>query len=424
MMKEDFLHYIWKFQKFNTSDLKCTEGNVISILYNGEYLSSSGPDFFNAKIIIGNQLWVGNVEIHLKSSDWYAHQHHQDLNYQNVILHVVWEHDVDIVNRFGLPIPTLEFREIVDKRLLKRYNTSFYNSILPCKENLSHVEKDKIHWWQLQLMLNKLNDKSSIIEQKLSTVNNYWEEVFTQQLFKNFGTLVNGEAFEQVFIQTPYRVFNKVRDNAVTLEALLFGQAGMLPREPIDSYTRELVKEYELLKTKYQIQPISGRIEFFKLRPDNFPTIRISQFCDLISRNKSLFFELMSIISLGDFYEKLTAEASNYWKSHYVFDKQSIKVKNKGLTISFIELLLINTILPFKYAYDKLNKENIADSVLNVYEEMNFEKNQIVDIYPEEYFHKRNALHSQSLVYLNKVYCRQKRCMSCEVGVQIIKNNL
>lgn len=423
MMKEDFLHYIWKFLKFNTSDLKCTEGNVISILHNGEYLSSSGPDFFNAKIIIGDQLWVGNVEIHLKSSDWYAHQHHQDENYQNVILHVVWEHDVDIVNRFGLPIPTLELKHIVDPKLLKKYNTSFHHPALPCKENLVQVSKDKVHWWQLQLMINKLNEKSALIENKVSAANNYWEEVFTQQLFKNFGTLVNGMVFEEVINQTTYQVFNKLRANTISLEALLFGQAGMLPKDPIDNYTMELCREYKFLKNKYQLEPISSRVQFFKLRPDNFPTIRMSQFCHLISNNQSLFFELMSTNSLKHFYIKLSAEVSEYWKSHYVFDKLSTKMKNKSLSKSFIELLLINTVLPFKYAYHK-HKEEVVDEVLAIYEEMQFEMNAIVNIYPKEYFFKQNALHSQSLVYLNKVYCRQKKCMSCEIGVQIVKNNL
>ena len=422
-MKEDFLHYVWRFLKFETSNLSTTNGKPVVILDNGSYNQLSGPDFFNAKIEIDNQLWAGNVEIHIRSSDWYAHQHQTDINYQNVILHVVFEDDLEVVDRFGFPLPTLELKNLITPDLIEFYKNQFLNTKkLKCDNLLYNISREKIEIYQNQLLLKKLDAKAIEIHSLLKQNTNYWEHIFCAKLFRNFGTIQNADTFEYLINAIPYKLLLSLQNNFHSLESLLYGMANMLAINPVDHYTSELKKEYSFLKNKFSLPELLIRVDYFKLRPDNFPTLRISQFVQCMIKNKSMFFELMAMSTLNDYYTFFNVQASEYWNNHYVFDKLSAKESVKNLSKNFIDLLLINTILPFKYAYYKDNSETIVDTIFETYQQIKFENNSVTSIYPKQFFRKESSLDSQSLVYLNKEFCSKIKCLSCTIGTNILYN--
>lgn len=421
-MKEDFLHYIWRYLKFDRENLKTTDGQLIQIFHNGMYLKESGPDFFNAKIQIGDQVWAGNVEIHVNASDWYIHNHEIDTAYQNVILHVVWNNDSVVMHQDGSVVPTLELKSIVSQALISNYqNVLDQQKLLPCQNQWESIAREKIHWFQEELLLQKLNEKSEIIEAALQQNNHYWEEVFCRFLFRSFGTKVNGDAFESIFQFIPYNVLQKERSNKVSLEALLFGQSNLLPDEIFDTYTKSLCEEYQFIQHKYQLPTNSVRLEYFKLRPDNFPNLRMSQFAALLVKHQSLFFETLQLQHRKAFNQFFQIQAHDYWNDHYVFGKTTSKVYPKKLSASFVDLLLINTILPMQYTYYKHQDPEAIDRIISIYDEIAFENNAITKLYDDKYFKKENAANSQSLVYLNKEYCQKKKCLQCSIGTTILQ---
>ena len=421
-MKEDFLHYIWRYLKFDRTNLKTTDGQSLEIFHNGMYLKESGPDFFNAKIQIGNEVWAGNVEIHVNASDWYIHKHETDMAYQNVILHVVWSNDSIVVHQDGSVVPTLELKDKVSKELISSYTNALdQRQLLPCQSQWDSIDVEKIHWFQEELLLQKLHDKSLVIEQALQESNNYWEEVFCRLLFRSFGTKVNGESFERIFRSIPYAVIQKERAEVSTLEALLYGQSNLLPEEVSDAYTKSLFENFQFIKHKYQLPSSDVRLEYFKLRPDNFPSIRISQYAGLLVQHQSLFFELLHVQTRKGFSRFFQIQANEYWDEHYVFGKSTTKRYPKKLSTSFIDLLLINTILPMHYTYFKHQDPEAIERVISIYKEISFENNSISKLYDAKYFRKENAGNSQSLVYLNKEYCQKKKCLQCTIGTTILQ---
>ncbi len=286
-MNEDFLHYLWKYQLFDISKLRTTKDEPVFVIQTGIHNRNSGPDFLNAKIEIGNYTsissvpaWFGNIEIHLKSSDWYAHQHEKDANYDAVILHVVWEHDEDVFIKSNVAIPTLELKNIVPSSLLEKYRKLYQKPVkwIPCESELQYVDTFFVNHWLERLYIQRLERKSHQIQQLLSDSNNDWEAVLFQLLVKNFGLKVNGETFLKLSKSIPFSMIRKERNDVKKLSALLFGQAGFLNGSIEDSYHIELKKEYEYLRHKYQLTPLNkNEFLFFRMRPSNFPTIRISQ---------------------------------------------------------------------------------------------------------------------------------------------------
>jgi len=423
-VKEDFLHYVWKYLRFDLTDLHTTEGLPIQIINNGLYLQESGPDFFNAKIQIGDQLWAGNVEVHVYASDWYAHHHQDDIAYQNVILHVVWENDCTVMRSANESIPTLELKPRIAPELIDKYlKKIIVHSELPCKNQLSTVSIEKIHWFQEELLIKRLNEKCSTIAQKLAQNTNYWESAFIQLLAKNFGTKVNGAAFEATLQSIPYAILQKLRHDINQLEAVLFGQSNILPEPPQDAYTRKLSGTYLYLKHKFQLNPTTIRMEFFKLRPDNFPSIRMSQFAQLIAKYDSLFFEMLSIHTHDELIKFFHTKANDYWNNHFVFDKPAQREKEKKTSKAFIELILINTVLPFQYAYYKDRNADVLDRVVGIYHEIAFEDNAITKKYDSRFFRKQSAADSQSLLYLNRYFCQDKKCLHCTIGTTILNKH-
>jgi len=308
-MQEDFLHYIWKYKKFNLNQLSTTQGEAIIIKNNGTHNLNSGPDFFNAKLSIGEQLWAGNVEIHINSSDWYVHNHENDTNYDNVILHVVWEHDTDVYRKDNTKIQTLELKQNISKEVLLNYEKLFSKkqSWINCENDFVAVDDFIIQNWLERLYFGRLERKASDIGLLLTKSNNSWEEVLFNMLAKNFGLKVNGDAFLSLANSFDFSVLRKQQSKLLSLEALLFGQAGLLKNDAQEHYLEELQKEYKFLKTKFQLTDIGVLpIQFFRLRPSNFPTIRLSQLANLYNAPINLFSKIMEAKTTEEIYTTLS----------------------------------------------------------------------------------------------------------------------
>ena len=422
-MKEDFLHYVWKFQKFSKQALATVKGDTLIIVETGNSNENSGPDFINSKVSIDSQLWAGTVEIHLKSSDWYAHHHEQDPNYDTVILHVVWIHDAEIFRRDNSTIPTLVLKTIVDSTVLINYQNLFSKKQkwINCENDFSEVEPFIIENWLDRLYLERLQEKSVLIEEELNSSSNHWEGLLFKLLCKNFGLKVNGESFYSISQSVDYTIIKKCYRNYFELEALLFGQAGFFEEDHEDSYFNFLKEKYTYLKSKFNLK--NNEIiapKYFRLRPVNFPTIRLSQLAVLFSEKRSLFSEIIAVKTLEDYYTIFNATASEYWETHYNFGLQSSKRK-KRLTKKFIDLLLINTVIPLLFSYSKFIGKERSEELIKLATTISIEENTIIKNFNRIYPFSKNALQSQALLQLKKVYCDKKKCLQCSIGNAIIK---
>jgi hypothetical protein len=423
-MKEDFLHYLWKFKKFDTLNLKTCNEEDITIINIGQYLELAGPDFFNAQIVIGNQKWAGNVEIHLKSSDWYVHHHERDEAYENVILHVVWEHDTEIFRSNNTEIPVLELKNYVDLVTI----TNYQSLISPkswnfCEKQLATIPQFVLSNWQERLFFERLERKSNPISELLKQTNNDWEAVLFCLLAKNFGLNTNGEIFLKIAQFIPFSVIRKESFEVENLEALLFGNAGLLDIEKEDNYFKDLKFRYFYLLHKYQIEKkIVEPVQFFKHRPDNFPTIRLSQLANLYHSRQNLFSKISVSTSVKTIYEIFEISVSNYWQNHYQFDKGSPK-KKKPLSKSFADLIIINTIIPLQFAYAKSQGKEISENLIQLLSEVAPEKNAILDKFSSFGIKSKNAFETQSLLQLKNEYCNKSRCLECAIGMDLLKSN-
>ncbi|WP_053977393.1 DUF2851 family protein [Mangrovimonas xylaniphaga] len=421
-MQEDFLHYLWKYKIRKAQNLKITSGETVAPLHVGQHNTDSGPDFFNAQIKIGEQLWAGNVEVHVKSSDWYVHGHEQDQAYDNVILHVVWEHDTEIFRKDNSEIPTLQLKDTVDKMLLNTYSELYSkgNKWIYCEDNLSKIDRFVLNNWLERLYIERLEQKHQTIEKLLSNSKNDWEAVLFKMLAKNFGLKVNGDAFFSLALSVDFSVVRKLQSNQFGLEALFFGQCGWLDSELEDVYYLKLQNEYGFLKRKFQLSNVSVLApQFFRLRPPNFPTIRLSQLASLYANEKQLFSKLMELNSLEDYYKVLDCETSLYWETHYSFGKSS-KPSKKRLTKTFVDLLLINTIIPIKFAHCKANGKEI-DNVVQLAQQIHAESNSLLSAFANLGIKCQNALQSQALIQLKRNYCERQKCLDCAIGANILQ---
>jgi len=422
-MKEDFLHYAWKFQKFCVRDFTTTSGDNLEILQAGRHNENSGPDFFNAQIRIGCQLWAGNVEIHIKSSDWYAHRHETDVAYDNVILHVVWEHDTDVFRKNDTAIPTLELKHILSSDLVIKYENCFgsKSNWIPCENDLASCDDFTIDNWLERLFVERLEEKSKVLEEELKSLNNDWEALLFKMLCKNFGSKINAEAFLSLSNSIDYPVIKKCANSQFDLESLFFGQSGLLKEKKEDGYFDLLSNNYKYLSHKFDLENefvISAR--FFRLRPPNFPTLRLSQLAMLYTEKSSFFSKVISAKKPLEYYELFNIQASEYWNSHYNFGVSSMD-RPKKLTKKFIDLLLINTILPIKFSYSKFIGDNTTEEILDLAETISKEENSIIAKFNGIKPMANNSLRSQALLQLKNEYCDRGRCMQCAIGNAILK---
>ncbi len=423
-MKEDLLHYLWQHKLFYTANLKTANGNPLDIISVGDANVNSGPDFFNAQLRIDNQLWAGNVEIHVKSSDWYAHHHEEDSNYDNVILHVVWQHDVEVFTKDNTVIPTLELQQLVSKDLLNTYHKLFskQQKWINCEKDIAVVDDFVIDNWKERLYFERLEQKAFLIEELLSTTYNNWEAVLFQLLAKNFGLKVNANAFFEMAQQLDFTIVRKESKKQFNLESLFFGQLGMLKSDSESIYFNQLKKEYVFQQKKYKLPKVDrSKVEYFRLRPPNFPTIRISQLASLYHFQQNLFSKLMQLKTVDAFYKFLSISTSEFWQAHYTFEKESVK-RNKKLTKSFIDLLLINTIIPLKFVYltqhDKFNQAEF----MKLIQQLKPEKNSVINHFSDLKMNSKNAFDSQALLQLKRNYCEKQKCLQCAIGNFLLKS--
>jgi transposase len=421
-MKEDFLHYLWKFKKFDTLHLKTFNGEEITIINVGQYLELAGPDFFNAQLVIGNQKWAGNVEIHLKSSDWYVHHHERDEAYENVILHVVWEHDTEIFRSNNSEIPVLELKNYVDSATIANYQSLMSpKSWIFCEKQLKEIDEFVFKNWQERLFFERLERKSKPIYDLLKQTNNDWEAVLFCLLAKNFGLNTNGEIFLKIAQSIPFSIIRKESFEVENLEALHLGNAGLLEAEKEDNYFKDLKFRYFYLLHKYQIEKkLVEPVQFFKHRPDNFPTIRLSQLANLYHSQQNLFSIISTSNSVKSIYETFDISTSDYWQNHYQFDKESPK-KKKKLSKSFVDLVIINTIIPLQFAYAKSQGKEISEDLIQLINKVAPEKNAIMDKFSSLGIKSKNAFETQSLLQLKNEYCNKSRCLECAIGMELLK---
>lgn len=422
-MKEDLLHFIWKLQLFVNQELVTNQGETVQVISTGVHNTNSGPDFLNAKLKIGNQLWAGNVEIHINSSDWYAHHHEKDDRYSSVILHIVFTDDVPVFTNNNQLLPTLELKKFISTKLLDAYNQLFSKEKkwIFCESNIHTI--DDFSWmnWLERLYIQRLQNKTDFIFSILQKSCNDWEATLFTLLAKNFGLKLNGEAFYQMATSFSFSIVRKESHQLTALEALFFGQSGLLADNKEFLYYKKLKTEYEYLQKKYSLKPINeNQMQFFRLRPANFPTIRLSQFAMLYHKNQQLFSQLMNVKKTSDFYRFLKVETSDFWKTHYTFDKESKSITKK-LSNSFIDLLIINTIIPLKFAYEKSLGKSDFSHILEISQQLKPEKNKIIAHFNELKIESNNAFETQALLQLKNEMCNHQKCLQCAVGKELLK---
>ena len=423
-MREDFLHYVWRHKKITTViELTTEQGQRLEIIRFGEYLQTAGPDFFNAQIRLNGQLWAGTIEMHVKSSDWYSHRHEQDKAYENVILHVVWQDDIPVIRADNTIIPTLVLQKYVQTASLENYEKlmSSRNELL-CETEIQELPVFVWELWKEKLLLERLEKKAVHIEKYLLNTQNNWEEVLYLLLLRSFGLNRNGDSFEQLGKHIPWQVIRKERNHILHVESLFFGSCGWL-KQSHTPYQKELKKTFEYLLHKHQIiQNNYIEPQFFKLRPDNFPTIRLAQLAQLLHQSSELFNRLVvQSLSYTEIVQLLKVNVSDFWKTHYVFEKES-PFKNKAISASFVDLLLINTFLPLQFVYRKHRGEYPFEKATDIYQQLPSEKNAITDLFSKHKIKCHSAFDSQALKELKTYYCDQQNCLSCAVGHYVLSN--
>ncbi len=420
-MTEEFLHYIWK-HKLLSFNLKTLDNESLVIQKTGQHNHDAGPDFLDARIIIGDTKWAGNVEIHINSSDWYKHQHHLDRAYDSIILHVVYRHDRDIFRSNQEVIPVLEIREFFNSGLYEKY-MDFMSSTrwVACENLITTVNPVYIKQFFDRLVISRLERKTIFIRNKLKKSKNDWEQIFYEQLSRNFGFRKNSEIFESLARATPVRIVAKHKDNLLQLESLFYGQAGMLNRRFTDDYPQKLKTEYLHLKSKFSLTPVDLYLwKFMRLRPLNFPTIRISQLAGILNNNIPVFSRILEADNIEELYNIFDIKVSEYWESHYQFDRKSVR-KEKKLGHKSVDLILINTVIPFVFLYGKTkNEHRYIERCIDILTIIKAENNIITRKWKEAGIKAMNAFQSQALIELYEQYCMNKSCLHCGIGHQLI----
>lgn len=425
MVLESFLHFIWQYQFFNKAELSSTSHNSINVISPGYQNHDAGPDFSDAKIEIDNIKWSGNVEIHLKSSDWEAHKHGKDKAYDNVILHVVYEHDKDIYWSNGKAIPTIAIKNRIDVNMIEKWNVLVNSTTnIPCSDQFKEVDQLTKLSVKDKLLLERLERKAEEVKAICNRYDGDWETTAYQLLARSLGLKVNAEPFLQLAKSIPFNVLKKNADSLLKIEALLFGQAGFLDRITAD-YQSELELEYRFLAHKYELESSKMAFEqwkFARLRPANFPTIRIAQFSAIIYSNSNLFSSLLEVDSYKKAEKLLKNNTSSYWKNHYLFGQKNNRASSLGK--STIENIIINTIAPILLSYGQsVDKQEFVERAITLLESTSPEKNAITRKWSELGEKAISAYDSQALIELYNNYCLKKRCLQCSIGMQLLKTN-
>jgi len=425
LFTEDFLHYIWKFRLFDREGLKTQDGDYLEIFSAGTHNFDSGPDFQNARLRIGGTTWAGNVEVHLSSSDWQKHGHASDNAYDNVILHVVYRDDQPLTLTNGRRVPTLELQNRISPELYNRYHNLVFGNqaIIPCEASIASVDSLTLHTWLTRVLVERLEKKSTAVIAALNLNRGDWEETFYQFLAANFGFKTNALPFEMLAKSLPQNILAKHKNNPAQIEALIFGQAGFLTDGINDDYPRRLKREYEFLRKKYKLAPVENHLwKFMRLRPQNFPTIRLAQFAALVVQSNHLFSKVLEIKDVNGLRSLFTEiKVNSYWENHYRFDTESAP-SPKNLGHASVDILLLNTLALFLFSYGKHNQlQHYINRSLQLLENLPNENNNITEDFATLGVKIKTAFESQALLELKNCYCNYKKCLQCGVGNKILK---
>lgn len=423
-LPEEFLHFIWQFRLYGTQQLQLATGENLWVTETGTLNKNAGPDFSRAKIMIGNTTWVGHVEIHIKSSDWLIHQHQLDDAYENVILHVVYEDDEPIYRRDGTLLPVLQLKGLFSMKLLENYQVLIgAANRFPCEKQLAGVDEFLVNGFLSRILVERLEHKSASINEEVARLKGNWDETFYRLLAKNFGFNINAMPMELLAQSLPQHLFAKHKDQPLQIEALIFGQAGFLNQAFEDDYPNQLKGEYLFLKKKYGLKPIDLSLwKFMRMRPQNFPTLRLAQFAALIANANHLFSKILAIKdyqAIKKLFEDLPVHP--FWKTHYHFNKLADKV-NLQLGKSSLDNILVNTVSLFLFAYGKaMDQPYLITRAFSLLEHTPAEQNAVIEMYREAGLVIESAFNSQALLQLKKTYCNEKKCLNCGIGIKILK---
>ncbi len=422
-MKEDFLHYLWRSRRFDLDNLRTTQGDPLEILHWGDYNRHAGPDFLQARLRIGGTLWAGSVEMHLKASEWRRHRHQNDEAYRNVVLHVVLEEDEPVYRANGEHLPCLELKDRIAPQLAGAYLKLLHSEYwIPCQHHFYAVPDITRRLWLDRMTVERIEHRTQTVAQVWENTHHDWEETFYRLLARHLGVKMNTDPFEQLARLTPLKLLSKYKDNFFRLEALLFGQAGMLDQDFQDAYPQKLQREYRFLQQKHGLQPMQGgQWKFLRMRPAGFPTVRIAQLAALVFQSEHLFSKILAVQDVTEVENMFAVKLANYWQNHYVFDKASTP-KAKTLGRDAVHLLLINTIVPVLFFFGKQRGETrYQDKALDLLETVAPESNNIISNWRKLGMAPVSAYETQALLQLKQHYCDARRCLDCAIGAAILK---
>ncbi|MBL3656690.1 DUF2851 family protein [Fulvivirga sediminis] len=423
-MEEAFLHFIWKFQYFDKTELATRDHQMVNVLFPGVHNTDAGPDFKEAKIIVAGLQWNGQVELHVKASEWRQHGHHTDQAYDNVILHVVWDNDKPVQRTDGSLIPTIELKNRVDEKLILNYKHLINNPYkIPCQEQLHQVSD--ITWVTMldKALAERMQQKAALVIEALEANNNDWEETAYRLLCRNMGFKINSEAFYELAKSLPYKIIRKHADSPLQVEALLFGQACLFDDDLDEPYQDELKKEYAFLKNKYSLEQnlTEAHWKLLRLRPANFPTVRLAQLSQILTNNLHLFNKFLNISDTSGAASIFKYPLTDYWKNHYQWGKVAAKSGHE-IGQASIDNILINTVVPLLFAYGTYMDNNVyVDKAIALLEKIKSEKNKILDIWTNLDRKPLSAYDSQALIQLYNNYCKRRRCLSCSMGLSLVR---
>ena len=420
--QELLFQFIWQYSLYRSDQLQTLLGEPICVQFQGRRNHQSGPDFEAAKIRIGSTLLVGHVELHLKTSDWFKHGHQHDRAYDTVILHVVWENDMPIAEQQHLPI--LEMRQHISAAVIQQYESLQYSvRHIPCAPYLAQVNDLTKDAWLTRLLAERWEMKSQEWNQLLAQNAEDWRVLLYWQLAANFGFKTNADAFLALAQSLPLNILARHHAQLFQIEALLFGQAGMLEQDFQDEYPFRLQQEYRYLRKKYKLQPIPAhRWRFMRLRPANFPTIRIAQFAALVHRSVHLFTQIIASVSLAELRALFEVSASDYWDTHFRFDEVQKGNAEKYLGMASIHNIMINTIAPIRYFYSvRTGLGDQIESSIELLEQVPAESNHIMRAWEKIPWTAKNAAQSQAMIQLFNYYCTHKQCLQCSIGHRILQ---
>lgn len=417
-MREEFLYYLWE-NRLLDRDLVTVDGDSVTVLSVGLRNHNSGPDFLDAKVKVAGTLWVGHVEMHVNASDWFRHGHQDDEAYNNVVLHVVYINDSE-----RLAIPTVEVAGRFDESIYSRYKVFMQSQRwVACEKQIACIQTFTWLSWLERVVVERLEEEVADVQKRLVSNNYDWEETLYQRVMRYLGLKVNNDAFEWLSRLLPLRVLRKHLDNPVVVEAMFFGCAGFLDHEFTEAYPLLLQREYKIMKSKFDLITMPESYwKFLRLRPPNFPTIRIAQMAALVATFDNLLSKMLAINDVDDIYNLFDVDINDYWTTHFLFERPSRR-QRKSLGSTSVDILIINAIIPLMFCYGMIHdNQELKERCIGFLEKIRPEDNLIVRNFTEMGVSVCNAQQSQALIYLYNNYCKKRRCLECRVFTAIIKD--